>query len=102
MGVESLCIFIKTDFPVNNRHFKAEYTSNTYDGGNSLVSVEEVGSDRTWLAAVDGTPSIDFNSNREMHVCSKRGMCDYDTGLCSCFDGYSGYRCDKRSTTGIY
>jgi hypothetical protein len=114
---ESLCIFIKTDFPVNNRHFEvdykyqsqtgdnslsAEYTSNTYDGGNSLVSVEEVGSDRTWLAAVDGTPSIDFNSNREMHVCSKRGMCDYDTGLCSCFDGYSGYRCDKRSTTGIY
>jgi len=116
----ALCVFVKLDDPQNSRHFEvdykyqaavgddafsAEFTGNTYnvDGSDiSVVSVSEVGSDRTWLAAVDGTPSIDFESDQTMHVCSKRGMCDYDTGLCNCFDGYSGYRCDMRSTTGIY
>ena len=32
------------------------------------------------------------------HVeCSNRGVCDYKTGECECFDGFRGTRCDIRA-----
>ena len=40
------------------------------------------------------------------HVdCANRGICDYHTGLCSCFDGYYGQNCtlkDIRATSIRY
>ncbi|CAN0165475.1 unnamed protein product [Ectocarpus sp. 12 AP-2014] len=35
------------------------------------------------------------------HVdCSNRGICDYTTGVCSCFDGYHGQACDSKQSDG--
>merc|ERR1712032_1702568 len=33
----------------------------------------------------------------KLDACSKRGLCDFDTGMCDCFSGYSGIRCDDQN-----
>lgn len=72
-----------------------------------LVTVEEVGKHRKWHKLIDGTPIIDFladDSNgprpSELHRCSRRGLCDFETGKCKCFDGYSGFKCQEKSVLG--
>jgi len=123
----SLCIFITIPEPEGtkdltvNYKFKtllrtavaekdmkpSEYTtsyarevSNVAGGTNALVTVKEVGSDRYWHKLIDGTPIIAYNSKQLLHDCSRRGLCDFETGTCKCFDGYSGYKCQERSVLG--
>merc|ERR1711964_349795 len=78
----------------------AREISNKNGGVNALVSVEQVGSDRHWHKLIDGTPIIAFNSETPLYGCSRRGLCDYETDACKCFDGYSGFKCQERSVLG--
>jgi len=67
---------------------------------STFVKISEVGSKRTWHKLIDGTPIIDFDSTTPLYACSRRGLCDYETGECKCFDGYSGFKCQERSVLG--
>jgi len=78
----------------------AREQSNRNNQANSLVTVTQVGSDRKWHKLIDGTPVIAYNDNQELKDCSRRGLCDFETGKCKCFDGYSGYKCQERSVLG--
>lgn len=79
----------------------AAEVANHDQGTGSLVSVAEVGSDRKWHKLIDGTPTKKFDSAEPLYMCSRRGLCDYETGTCKCFDGYSGYKCQQRSVLGL-
>jgi hypothetical protein len=117
-GYSSVCVFIrlktaagsqamsvnykyKTELRVTGDTLVGEYSEVTgHSGDGTIVEVSEVGSERHWSVNTDGTPRIDYNSNEELHSCSRRGLCDYETGLCECFSGYSGVQCDQRSILG--
>ena len=38
------------------------------------------------------------DGNNEYATCANRGLCNYKTGLCSCFTGYTGVACEVQST----
>lgn len=40
------------------------------------------------------------DGNAQGRDCSGRGICDYSQGLCKCFDGFFGDRCQKISVMG--
>merc|ERR1712048_922318 len=63
-----------------------------------LVTVQDLQLDRVWNAA-DGDVSKMFIGEDivKLDMCSKRGLCDFDTGMCDCFSGYSGIRCDDQN-----
>jgi len=122
-AADDVCIFIRLNNPVGEKALTINYKfsadsangeleekkgSATHamqgaktDTGLGIVAVDEVGRDRIHNEGLDGTPLIAFRSDQTLHECSKRGLCDYTTGTCSCFDGYSGYNCAQRSALGM-
>merc|ERR1712146_377408 len=63
-----------------------------------LVTVQDPNAHRAWNPK-DGDVTKTFISKdtQQLPQCSKRGLCDYDTGMCDCFSGYSGIRCDDQN-----
>jgi hypothetical protein len=52
---------------------------------------------------LDGLTSLAHNviisrpADTEMYECSRRGVCDYDTGICECFQGFTDEDCSVQS-----
>lgn len=70
----------------------------TNDVEDPLVVVSDLTSYRTWDTGFDGVRKSFIgdgsrNADLDFHACSRRGLCDHETGLCSCFAGFTGVNC---------
>jgi len=83
--------------------FGAEQRGKQWVEGTSaapkIVTLSVVGKDRTWIRLLDGDPVITYKEGEkgDLYPCSRRGLCDFDTGKCECFFGYMGYKCQVRT-----
>ena len=44
---------------------------------------------------LSGADPLGAHGNTELRDCSGRGVCNYNSGICKCFPGFSGVSCDK-------
>lgn len=68
------------------------------DSTADVVVVTDLTSYRTWDTAYHGRAVSflgdgSYNADLDFHTCSRRGLCDTETGECQCFGGYTGTNC---------
>jgi hypothetical protein len=78
-------------------------TDEDLDDVEGLVVVQNLQSKRTWNSA-DGDLELSFmtEETNNLDYCSKRGLCDFESGICNCFSGFSGLRCETQNAVTYF
>jgi hypothetical protein len=68
------------------------FTIEAISGASITTTSKSVGDETA------STVKLNLDGTTESAECSNRGLCDYETGTCVCFQGYTGDDCGTQST----
>jgi len=86
-----------TGLPGSVQTFEVTFVSNP--GDHEALSVEPIAGPGTVVGGVVGTL---VHGTKEEIECSGRGMCNEETGLCECFEGYGREDCGAQLSPTLY
>jgi hypothetical protein len=77
------------------------FTGDSNQGQQNLLTVEDYACADGCTPQLDGINLRDATGNVTEHIfadynsfeCGRRGKCDYDSGVCECFEGFTGPSC---------
>ena len=81
-----------TGAAVQGKQHKLEILQDTCDEG-CTPRITGLTNIRTFSAVTLSTVEISTVGSHNSYECGRRGKCDYNTGLCKCFAGYTGDTC---------
>lgn len=70
----------------------------------TAISVGEMITDCAGTASADLTDKAVYRVTKgttESIECSRRGLCNQDSGVCECFNGYTSYNCDTQNALAM-
>jgi len=101
------CVFSKTcDYFAIDIHFVGNSGDvpqfELYDGANcgGISACDKLAV--PYPAFYEVTVSTSTGGTTENSLCSSRGTCDYTTGDCKCFQGFTGVDCSKQNVLAMY
>uniref|UniRef100_A0A7S0SS37 EGF-like domain-containing protein n=1 Tax=Chromulina nebulosa TaxID=96789 RepID=A0A7S0SS37_9STRA len=80
------------------RTYSTPWDANKYVG--CVCDLGRRGPDCSLLECPSGADVLGGYGNETGRDCSGRGICDYSSGICGCFHGYYGHRCEYQTVLG--